>query len=417
MFKVVRKKSIERQVTRSFLGLTLALSIVYLGIVLLIAYITEDEIIDSLLSAEIHHLQASYAESEQWPTPRLDYMALYRSAEETPPPVRQQLLKKPQSQEIFTPDDSHYHVRYLFLSDEREALLVAEVSPLLAVTNFSSGLFQLLGGLTLATLAFSLWLAYRIARKTTRPIMQLSDEVKKNREDRSVLTLSAAGQDDEIGYLADTIQNSFRQLSDALDRESHFTRDVSHELRTPLTVMKNSLLLLENRQLAAQDIEQLSHAVEHMQSTVIILLALARQESVPMQQLKLRPIVEETILSLHHVLEKMNFSIEVAIADDYELLGNPHLVSLLVGNLIENALRYANQPRMEIALRDGKLMFSNPVNTPLISKPLEANSRQSDSPGLGQGLFLVERIAARLNWQTTTRSDSHMFHLVLEISP
>ncbi|WOJ95116.1 HAMP domain-containing sensor histidine kinase [Congregibacter variabilis] len=414
---MTKRSSIERQVTRSFVGLTLLLTSVYLGFVLLIAYVTEDEIIDRLLNSEINYLQDSYRASGRWPTPRLDYFALYHGVEEAPQPVRRQLLKNPQSQEIFTPDDSHYHARYLQLSDEHEALLVAEVSPLLAVTNFSSGLFQLLGGLTAATLALSLWLAYRIARKTSRPIMQLSDEVKEVRNSQKSLTLSAAGQDDEIGYLADTIQNSFQQLSDAIDRESNFTRDVSHELRTPLTVIKNSLLLLENRQSEAQDIEQLRNAAEHMQSTVSILLALARQESVPMQRLRLRPIVEETILSLDRALSETGFAIELAIPDDYELMANPQLISLLTGNLIENALRYANEPRMDIALRDDCLVFSNPTNAPPINNPLKANSKQPDSPGLGQGLFLVERIAARLNWQAASHWDSHRFDLILRISP
>lgn len=414
---MTKRKSIERQVTRSFVGLTLLLSVVYLSIVLLIAYVTEDEIIDRLITAEINYLQETYAASGRWPTPRLDYIVLYTGVEETPQPVRQQLLKKPQSQEIFTPDDSHYHARYIQLDDEHKALLVAEVSPLLAVTNFSSGLFQLLGGLTLATLALSLWLAYRIARKTSRPIMQLSDEVQKARKHQGILTLSAAGQDDEVGYLADTIQNSFQQLSDAIDRESNFTRDVSHELRTPLTVIKNSLLLLEHRQSEAKDIEQLRHAAEHMQSTVNILLALARQESVPMQRLKLRPIVEETILNLHRALAEAEFAIDLSIPDDYELMGNPHLISLLAGNLIENALRYATEPRMEIALCDDCLVFSNPTNVPPINNPLDANSKQPNSPGLGQGLFLVERIAARLNWTAVTQWDSHSFDLILKISP
>lgn len=414
---MTKRNSIERQVTQSFVGLTLLLSVVYLSIVLLIAYVTEDEIIDRLINAEINYLQETYAASGRWPTPRLDYIVLYAGVQETPQPVRQQLLKKPQGQEIFTPDDSHYHVRYIQLDDEHTALLVAEVSPLLAVTNFSSGLFQLLGGLTLVTLALSLWLAYRIARKTSRPIMQLSDEVQKARKHQGILTLSAAGQDDEIGYLADTIQSSFQQLSNAIDRESNFTRDVSHELRTPLTVIKNSLLLLENRQSEAKDIEQLRHAAEHMQSTVSILLALARQESVPMQRLKLRPIVEETILNLHRALAEAEFAIDLSIPDDYELMGNPHLISLLAGNLIENALRYATEPRMEIALRDECLVFSNPTNVPPINNPLGANSKQPNSPGLGQGLFLVERIAARLNWTAVSQWDSHSFDLILKISP
>ncbi|WP_439105795.1 sensor histidine kinase [Congregibacter sp.] len=419
-----KNPSIERQVTRSFVGLTLGLTVVYLGLLLLFAYITEDEIIDRLLGAEVTYLQERYAKSQQWPTPRLDYMVLYRSLEEAPTPVREQLRDNPQSQEIFTPDDSHYHVRFVFLSEELEALLVAEVSPLLAVSNFSRGLFTFLGALTIITLALSLWLAYRIAKRTTRPIMRLSEEVALMHSDQSDQTrsvagqrLSAAGQNDEIGYLADTIQNSFQQLSDALDRETHFTRDVSHELRTPLTVIKNMLTVMEDRQPSAEDARQLRHAVEHMQSTVSVLLALAREESLTLQSLRLRPLVEEVILSQHRALENATFSIDLSIADDYELQGNPQLLTLLIGNLIENALRYASEPRMSIAVSHSKLVFSNPICIEAVDDPMLPRNRQTDSPGLGQGLFLVKRIAARLNWKVTTDTDAEAFTVSLEISP
>ena len=417
MSPVSERNSIERQVTRTFVGLTLLLTAVYVAMVVLFAYITEDEIIDKLLAREIHYLQDSYADTGQWPSPRLDYMMLYASSEQAPVPVRRKLQECPDSGEIFTTDERHYHVRQLYLGEDRQALLVAEVSPLLVVTNLSGSLLKILAGLVVITLALSLWLAYRVARQTTRPIMQLSDEVKQMRQQAKALELSAAGRHDEIGYLAETIQTSFNQVHDALERESHFTRDVSHELRTPLTVVKNTLTLLQTRPPQPSDIEQLKLAAQHMQSTVAILLALARQELVQAQPLRLRPIVEEAILGLHGALERANFSVEVGIDDDYELVGNRQLITLLASNLVENAMRYAAQPKLNISLHEDSLVFSNRIFAPVIDDPVKPGRKQADSPGLGQGLFLVERIAARLNWQLSTRSQAGIFSIILKISP
>jgi signal transduction histidine kinase len=414
---VSERDSIERQVARTFVGLTLSLTAVYVAMLVLFAYITEDEIIDRLLAREILYLQDNYADTGQWPSPRLDYMMLYPSAEQAPVPVRRKLQESPDAGEIFTTDERHYHVRQLYLGEDLQALLVAEVSPLLVVTNLSGSLLRILAGLVVITLALSLWLAYRVARQTTRPIMRLSDEVKQMRQQGKALELSAVGRNDEVGYLAETIQSSFNQIHDALERESHFTRDVSHELRTPLTVVKNTLTLLDTRPSQPQDIEQLKLAVEHMQSTVTILLALARQESVLAQPLRLRPIMETAILGLHGALERSNFSVDVEIADDRELIGNRELITLLVSNLVENAMRYSAQPRLNISLREDSLVFSNAVLAPVIDDPAKPGRKHADSPGLGQGLFLVERIAARLNWQLSTCSESQIFSIILKISP
>lgn len=411
------RNSIERQVTRSFVGLTVLLTAVYVGMVVLFAYITEDEIIDKLLAREISYLQDTYADTGQWPSPRLDYMMLYASAEQAPVPVRRKLQESPDSGEIFTADERHYHVRKFYLGEDLQALLVAEVSSLLVVTNLSGSLLKILAGLVVFALALSLWLAYRVARQTTRPIILLSDEVKQMHQQGKALDLSAAGRNDEVGYLAETIQSNFNQIHDALERESHFTRDVSHELRTPLTVVNNTLTLLETRSPQPQDIEQLKLAVQHMQSTVAILLALARQDSVELQSLRLRPIVEEAILGLHGALERSNFSVEVAIADDCELIGNRQLITLLVDNLVENAMRYAGEPLLNIALHEGSLVFSNAVFAPVIDDPVKPGRKQADSPGFGQGLFLVERIAARLHWQLSTRAQAGLFSIILKISP
>ena len=375
--------SIERQVTKSFVGLTLLLTAVYVGMVVLFAYITEDEIIEKLLTREIRYLQDTYAHTGQWPSPRLDYMMLYASLEQAPAPVHLKLQESPDSSEIFTADERHYHVRNFHLGEDLPALLVAEVSPLLVVTNLSGSLLQILAGLVVTTLALSLWLAYRVARRTTRPIMQLSDEVKQMRLQGKTLDLSASGRNDEVGYLAETIQSSFNQIHDALERESHFTRDVSHELRTPLTVVKNTLTILETRPPQPRDIEQLKLAAQHMQGTVAILLALARQESVEAQSIRLRPIIEEAILGLHGELERSNFSVKVAIADDCELIGNRQLISLLVGNLVENAMRYAVEPRLNIpppSLHEDSLVFSNAVFAPVIDDPVKPGRKTGRQP-------------------------------------
>jgi signal transduction histidine kinase len=413
---MIRTRSIEQRVMRSLTGLAVVVTVLCGGMALLIAYITEDEIIDRLLAIEVEHLQHSYAVNSVLPTPRVDYMRLYARLEQAPSAVINALIEHPRSREIFTRDERHFHVRYLYFSEIDQPILVAEVSPLLVVTTMSSGLLRLLLCVLVLMIGIAIWLAYRIARQTTRPIMQLSNEVKQRRHSHESLSLRAAGRDDEVGYLADTIEATFNELQEALHRERHFTRDVSHELRTPLTIMNNVLSLISNRQITANDMLELQQSVDHMQATVTVLLTLARAESLQTETLRLRPLVEESILSIHTALQAENFQVALSMSDDYKVDGNPQLITLLVTNLIENAQQYAASPSLHIIADHDELCFSNDIAAPLLNDLMAPNQKQADSQGIGQGLFLVKRIADALGWQLATQIEADEFSVILTVS-
>lgn len=412
---MIKGVSIERRVVRAFVGLMALAAVLYAIFMMLIAYTIEDEIIDRIVNDEVRYLQQGYANTGQLPAPRLDFIDVYASAADAPRAVQDKLTEHPDRREIFTRDERHFHVRYLPLDDRNQPLLVAEVSTLLVVTNMSAGLLALLATVLGLIVGAAIWLAYRIARQTTRPIIQLSDEVQRRQLTDGELRLSAAGQTGEVGYLADVIQSSFNQLRGALEREHHFTRDVSHELRTPLTVVRNALSTLGERPAEPADIELLNQATGHMHATITALLGLAREESQQRHTVKLRPIVEDSILTLNKSLDQLDFQVEVSLPDDVEVDGNAHLISLLVTNLIENAVRYAAKPHLTIAWHGQALRFSNAVAAPVTGDLTSPHHKAAYSPGLGQGLFLVKRIAETLQWRLSTSTEGPIFSVTLQL--
>jgi hypothetical protein len=44
------------------------------------------------------------------------------------------------------------------------------------------------------------------------------------------------------------------------------------------------------------------------------------------------------------------------------------------------------------------------------------NQKQADSQGIGQGLFLVKRIADALGWQLATQIEADEFSVILTVS-
>ena len=401
--------SIERKVFLIFGSFAIMLSLLYSAVCIMVAYAVEDAALQRVVALEAAYLEKSFQLNGKTVSPRVDYMTLYEQVKDAPQAVVSALTQRPETREIFTDFGVHYHIQYLQVDRPEQPLLVAEVTSLLVVTNVSDEILLLLIGILILGLILSIFLAYLIARRTSKPVQTLTSEVMAQQIEDTPLSLSSVDSQDEIGYLARTIQNSFNNLKNALKRELEFTRDVSHELRTPLTVMKNTLALGQQRSWEDQDVEQMTVSVTKMDQTVRTLLTLARAESLQAETLFLRPLVEKSILDIHHKLDDKNFEINLDISDHFQISANPQLTELLINNLIENAIEHASRPVLIIRLKNLHLVFENPTDKAIPQNVVEPNIKGSKSEGIGQGLYLVSRIIESLNWSFEIESGNDNF--------
>ena len=146
-------------------------------------------------------------------------------------------------------------------------------------------------------------------------------------------------------------------------------------------------------------------------------LALARQDSLAREPLPLRPLLEEAVLTLAPQLDATGFDVRLDVPDEATVVANRHLLGLLVRNLVENACCHAARPRLDIALTGNRLEFRNTLSEPPPDDPTAPGARRPSSPGIGQGLFLVQRIAQATGWPMHTVNEGGQFCLSLEISP
>lgn len=201
----------------------------------------------------------------------------------------------------------------------------------------------------------------------------------------------------ELGNLAKNLTLSYQDLAAAIAREAEFTRDVSHELLTPITVMLNSINLNHDNALSDAPQRILKEQLLLMNRRVSILLALARAESVVMEPISLLAVVEDAILSIHHLVEQAQFNIELKISSNIKVLANDHLLQLLISNLIENAIKYSNDGSMSFSANDSSLTVQNKTNVVVTPDIMNKYEKSSRSDSLGQGLFLVSRILESIN--------------------
>jgi signal transduction histidine kinase len=407
----MRINSIKDQTLILLVGLTLSVGFLFSLLAVITAFVVEDAVISNIIGLHASQIEQHYAQKKELPVMSDNSVKIFSSINALPQWAQQHINTKKIHGEIFTPDETHYHYRKLNLGEDNPAYLMTEVSELLVVTHQPRILIIFLAMFLVVTLA-AIFIAIRFSQKIVNPILTLTDAVKLN--EQLAITSPLPVLTHELGYLSGAMQDSFDKLSDTLEREKSFATNVSHELRTPLTVLKNSCILISQRGFAAEDLAQITHASEQMENTVSVLLSLARREYMAAQSCNIIMLLEQVILrgrtsSLEH------FHIDTKIPHDLVVMANSHLLSLLLENLLRNAVEHASEPKITIEFVEGKLTFENKMDHNLNCDITRAGIKSDKSDGVGQGLYLVARIAESLGWTLSVASIQKQFRITINL--
>jgi signal transduction histidine kinase len=407
-------KPIKRNLRNKVFSLLFLYSLVlvsFFGLfMVIIAYVIEDEVINQRLLHEAKYLKQEY-KTNQNAMPRGKNFKLYFSYNDLPKELKDQILDNNFDREISTEDQKNYHYFHFYIALNQEAFLIVDVTDISLLDSISLDLFILLIIFVLFTLLLSIGLTLLINQKVISPLVKLTDAIKNSKLTVSILPSELLLRDDELGYLTNSLQKSFRDLAFAFEREAEFTQDVSHELRTPIAVMLNTLTLAQDRPLAIDKQSVLEQQVKLMNNRVQILLALARAESIERQSVSLLSVVEEAILSIHKLVEEKDFNIIIDIALSTKVVANEHLITLMFANLIENAIKYSNDNEMLIQSSETEISISNQTNYQITETLMAKGNKATHSDGFGQGLFLVTRILKSTGWRFKLMPSNTQFKL------
>ncbi|MCC8404834.1 two-component sensor histidine kinase [Paraburkholderia sp. MMS20-SJTN17] len=231
----------------------------------------------------------------------------------------------------------------------------------------------------------------------------------------------------EIRPLVEALNDLLQRLHTASQAQRTFIADAAHELRSPLAALKLQL------QSASRDgsltgegqtLERLEQRVNRIIHLVQQLLTLAREDAQPVTStvpVSLRRIGEQAVsdCSVLAELHEIDLGLECEHArtpnDAYMVLAEPHSISVLLGNLINNAIRHTPQGgRVDVVLRrEGERVGLDVVDTgPGIPEAeLERvfdrfyRGEESKGEGSGLGLAIVARIAERHQLELSLRNN------------
>jgi len=188
--------------------------------------------------------------------------------------------------------------------------------------------------------------SYYLGKKNIMPLMKIIDTADhisiKNFKDR---VHYEADSKDVLGRLRDTLNRLFDRIEKYIGKTTQFTADASHQLLNPLTGLKTELEFILKKDRSTKEYKEtlflLQNQTDKMIHIIKSLLLLSRQENVTLnnlEQVDLSNLVSDVINSYN-----LPHKIKSVISDNVCLNGTFEQFSILVKNLIDNAVKYSTK--------------------------------------------------------------------------
>jgi two-component system sensor histidine kinase MprB len=247
---------------------------------------------------------------------------------------------------------------------------------------------------------------------------------------------TAAARQDEIGELAQSMAEMSDALAQSRDQQRQLVDDVAHEMRTPLTSIRTNIELLSRATVGAnagvvagagsaadtgttagmnatagtfdaqETLADVASEVAELDALITEVAELATpedlgpelEETVPVQ-----PLIEELVA---RAVRRSVREITLHIADDargLEVIAVPKGLERAINNIIGNAIKFAPNGPIEVALRRDGVYVSDAgdgipeAERPRVQQRFWRSPKARALPGSGLGLAIAAKVAKQLN--------------------
>lgn len=246
-------------------------------------------------------------------------------------------------------------------------------------------------------------------RWALRPLRKLSTAIEQ-RAPADATPLSPDGVSGELSPLVGAMNRLFSRITETMAHERRLIADAAHELRTPLAALQ-AQWEVANRARDPQERRQaqanVGAGIERLNRLVSQLLAMARLENaapptftdeISWPRLAQRALSDCLWLADQRHIEVELFFPPAAVAP-LPLVGNEHLLEMMLRNLLDNAIRYgAERTTVTMHFHADRLVIENAGQ----GVPAEQLARLGDrffrapgqnETGSGLGLSIARRVA------------------------
>lgn len=414
-------RSLRSRITFAFCLFGAVLGAVYGFTIYQAFFVVENRILSRWLELELEYCWDRYQTGHDVPLTASRFIKSYLDADQLPGSIREQSKVLPEGIHPLYEYQAEPNYKYLVAvkqgDDGERIYAVLDASRLeVSTKGFNHIFIAVLVGTTLLVICLGVALGYLTARRIISPLVRLTHWAETVEPTQLSHTISDRFCDDEVGSLAKTLEELMVRIQAFINRESQFTRNASHELRTPVTVIKGAVELLEalplgQQKAASRSLERIQRAIRDMESLINAFLCLARECGEPNQNCDLAPIVKHAVEQHQHLMERKQFTVDIAVTGSTLINAPEAVVSIAVNNLIRNAFLYTEEGQVRVLVSSWGVSVEDtgigiPANA--LAHVTEPQVRGERSQGYGLGLSIVREFCQRFGWRLQLSSTEGM---------
>ncbi|MFJ2488160.1 sensor histidine kinase [Pseudomonas sp. NPDC087639] len=239
------------------------------------------------------------------------------------------------------------------------------------------------------------------AKLLSRPIQRLSDAAERLSEDLDSPPLDESGPR-EARQAAHTFNLMQHRIREQVQQRARMLGAVSHDLRTPLSRLKLRLENISDDKLQSQMRQDLNDMIGMLDATLTYLHEQRTSEA--LQLMDVQALVE----SLCENAQDQGADVQVS-GHCPPMQVQPMALRSCINNLMDNALRYAGQARIELQDQREQLLIRVIDHGPGIAEDKREavfepfyrleGSRNRNSGGVGLGMTIAREAAQRFGGQ------------------
>ncbi|WP_368030022.1 ATP-binding protein [Arcobacter sp. s6] len=254
--------------------------------------------------------------------------------------------------------------------------------------------------LLLVAIILSFIISGKIIKEIKDKLYKLNEGVLQLFKDDENSIKVDIGENNELSEITNNLNSYLEKQHEIIHSREELLRNISHELKTPITKGKFLLENLKNKNESSEisNINRVFLDIEELTSKL-----LEREKlnfaTLKSSEFKVSSLILEALSKLAIDDES---KIKLEIKNDFYILADKYYLTLALKNLIDNALKYAQDYPIEIEAKNNRLNVKNiaqKLSNDLIYYIRPFTREPNQQSGHGLGLNIVNKIIQKHNFK------------------